>query len=387
MRSPSTIASSTSSTTAAARSTSPATGPAASCWCANGSSCSSTPRHRCSSCRRSRHGAPTSRSAPACSRASASSRASSASSAATTPRCAAAPARRRPCARACAPLEIARENRLPYVHLVESAAPTCPTRARSSSPAVQTFRDITAPVGCRHPHDRHRLRQLDRRRRLRPRHERLHVVMIDQRSKVFLGGPPLVKMATGEDERRRDPRRRRHARPHLRPRRLPRQRRGRRPAHRPRDRAPPQLAQARPGAARRRPTRRATTPRSCSASRRATCACRSTPREVIARVVDGSALRRVQAALRRDAGDRLGRASTATRSASSPTTACCSPRSRRRRRSSSSSPTRSTCRSLFLQNITGYMVGKRLRAAAASSRTARKMINAVTNSHGAAPHA
>ena len=26
-----------------------------------------------------------------------------------------------------------------------------------------------------------------------------HVVMIEQRSKVFLGGPPLVKMATGED--------------------------------------------------------------------------------------------------------------------------------------------------------------------------------------------
>ena len=26
-----------------------------------------------------------------------------------------------------------------------------------------------------------------------------YIVMIDQRSKVFLGGPPLVKMATGED--------------------------------------------------------------------------------------------------------------------------------------------------------------------------------------------
>ena len=102
-----------------------------------------------------------------------------------------------------------------------------------------------------------------------------HVVMIDQRSKVFLGGPPLVKMATGEES---DDESLGGADMHARisgladyfatdevdalrigrqiVRRLNQRKRG--PAH------------AAPAA------RRATTPTSCSASRRATCACRST---------------------------------------------------------------------------------------------------------------
>ena len=50
----------------------------------------------------------------------------------------------------------------------------------------------------------------------------------------------------------------------------------------------PQLAQARAGAAPRRPTSRSTTPRSCSASRPPTCGCRSTRARCIARIVDGS---------------------------------------------------------------------------------------------------
>ena len=60
--------------------------------------------------------------------------------------------------------------------------------------------------------------------------------------------------------------------------------------------------------------------------------CRPTPRkpydvrEVIARLVDGQRLRRIQGALRHDAGHRLRAHLTACRSASSPTTASCSPR-------------------------------------------------------------
>ena len=51
-------------------------------------------------------------------------------------------------------------------------------------------------------------------------------------------------------------------------------------------------------------------------------------REVIARIVDGSATPRVQGALRHDAGLRLCAHLAAIRSASSPTTASCSPRAR-----------------------------------------------------------
>ena len=172
-------------------------------------------------------------------------------------------------------LEIARENRLPLVQLIESGGADLPHQAEIFVPGGATFRDLTAPVGRRHPDDHARVRHLDRRRRLRPGHERLR-----RDDRPALEGVPR-RPAAGEDghrrgERRRGARRRRDARPVSRPRRLPRRRRARRPAHRPRDRAPPQLAQAR---ARRRAApaaRRSTTPTSCSASRRPTCACRST---------------------------------------------------------------------------------------------------------------
>ena len=123
--------------------------------------------------------------------------------------------------------------------------------------------------------DRPRVRQLDRRRRLRARHERLR-----RDDRPALQGLPR-RAAAGEDgdrrgERRREPRRRRHARPRQRPRRLLRPRRARRPAHRP---AASCAASTAPSSARRprgRAARPATTPSSCSASRRPTCGCRST---------------------------------------------------------------------------------------------------------------
>ena len=105
---------------------------------------------------------------------------------------------------------------------------------------------------------------------------------------------------------------------------------------------------------------------------------------MIARVVDGSDVRRVQAALRGQPGHRLGARSTAIRSASWPTrAACCSARSRRRRRSSSSWPTRPTprCSSCTTRPATW---SARSTSRAASSSTARMMINAVSNSR--VPH-
>ena len=118
-----------------------------------------------------------------------------------------------------------------------------------------------------------------------------HVVMVKGGAKVFLGGPPLVKMATGEDARRRGAGRRRDARPGQRPGRLPRRRRARLHPHRPRHRPPPELAQARargPAPPTRRPAAR---PRGdllglAPADLRQPF----DPQEVIGRVLDGSEL-------------------------------------------------------------------------------------------------
>ena len=95
-------------------------------------------------------------------------------------------------------LEVARVNRLPVVNLVESGGADLPTQADLFVPAGQIFHDLTelsalgiptvalvfgnstaggayVPGLCD------------------------YAVMIDHRAKVFLGGPPLVKMATGEE--------------------------------------------------------------------------------------------------------------------------------------------------------------------------------------------
>ncbi|MFA5885674.1 MAG: carboxyl transferase domain-containing protein [Acidimicrobiia bacterium] len=95
-------------------------------------------------------------------------------------------------------LQIARENRLPVINLVESGGADLPTQADLFVPAGQIFHDLTqlsalgiptvalvfgnstaggayVPGMCDYS------------------------VLVDGRAKVFLGGPPLVKMATGEE--------------------------------------------------------------------------------------------------------------------------------------------------------------------------------------------
>ena len=87
-----------------------------------------------------------------------------------------------------------------------------------------------------------------------------HVVMIKERSKVFLAGPPLVKMATGEES---DDESLGGAEMHARTLgsgRLLRRRRTRRHPHRPSDRGPAELAQAGP-APQAGDSRRCSTPR------------------------------------------------------------------------------------------------------------------------------
>jgi acetyl-CoA carboxylase carboxyltransferase component len=94
--------------------------------------------------------------------------------------------------------DIAFENRLPSIHLVESGGADLPTQKDIFLPGGRLFRDLTrlsaagiptialvfgnstaggayAPGMCD------------------------YVVMVKDRAKVFLGGPPLVKMATGEE--------------------------------------------------------------------------------------------------------------------------------------------------------------------------------------------
>ena len=101
-------------------------------------------------------------------------------------------------------------------------------------------------------------------------------------------------------------------------------------------------------------------------------------REVLARDPRRQRVRRVQAALRHRRSSPAGGTSTATRSASSPTTASCSARRRTRARSSSSCATAWTCPILFLQNITGFMVGTRYEQGGIIKDGA-KLINAVSN--------
>ncbi|MFZ0668387.1 MAG: carboxyl transferase domain-containing protein [Acidimicrobiales bacterium] len=93
--------------------------------------------------------------------------------------------------------DIAMENRLPSVNLVESGGVDLPTQAEIFIPGGRTFRDLTRRsaeaiptiaviFGNSTAGGAYVPGMCD------------YIVMIDKRSKVFLGGPPLVKMATGE---------------------------------------------------------------------------------------------------------------------------------------------------------------------------------------------
>ncbi len=94
--------------------------------------------------------------------------------------------------------DIAKENRLPAIHLVESGGADLPTQLEIFIPGGRGFRDLTQSSAARVPTvalvfgnstagGAYIPGMCD------------YVVMIKKRSKVFLGGPPLVKMATGED--------------------------------------------------------------------------------------------------------------------------------------------------------------------------------------------
>ncbi len=94
--------------------------------------------------------------------------------------------------------EIAEQNRMPSIQLVESGGADLRTQAEGFIPGGETFRNITRLSAHGHPDGVAGVRQLHRRRRVRARHVATTTSSSKERAKVFLGGPPLVKMATGE---------------------------------------------------------------------------------------------------------------------------------------------------------------------------------------------
>ncbi|MGE0218553.1 acyl-CoA carboxylase subunit beta [Mycolicibacterium sp.] len=95
-------------------------------------------------------------------------------------------------------LEIARVNRLPVVYLVESGGADLPTQSELFVHAGRIFRDLTELSSMGIPTislvfgnstagGAYVPGMCD------------YAVLVDKQAKVFLGGPPLVKMATGEE--------------------------------------------------------------------------------------------------------------------------------------------------------------------------------------------
>jgi acetyl-CoA carboxylase carboxyltransferase component len=93
---------------------------------------------------------------------------------------------------------IAFKNRLPMVSLVESGGADLPTQKEIFIPGGQMFRDLTQLSAAGIPTIALVFGNSTAGGAYVPGMSD-HVVMIKERSKVFLGGPPLVKMATGEE--------------------------------------------------------------------------------------------------------------------------------------------------------------------------------------------
>ena len=265
-------------------------------------------------------------------------------------------------------LEIAERNRLPLVHLIESGGADLPTQSQIFVPGGAVFRNLTRLSGAGIPTLALVFGSSTAGGAYVPGLSD-HTVMVKERAKVFLGGPPLVKMATGEEA---DDEELGGAEMHARVSGLADYladdehdclRLGRQIV------ADLSWRKLGPGPTR-PPDEPVHDPEELLGLAPVDLKSPLDVREILARVVDGSRFDGVQAAVRHQPVTAAGRRSTATRSGSSPTTAgSCSPRSPRRRPTSSSSPTRPRHPLLFLQNTTGFMVGKAVRAAAGSSRT------------------
>jgi len=95
-------------------------------------------------------------------------------------------------------MEIARVNRLPYIALTESGGADLPTQAEVFVPGGEGFRRQAELSKARIPNISVVFGNATAGGAYNPGMAD-YTVFIRERSKVFLGGPPLVKMATGEE--------------------------------------------------------------------------------------------------------------------------------------------------------------------------------------------
>jgi len=95
-------------------------------------------------------------------------------------------------------MEIVRENRLPLIYLVESGGADLPTQAEIFIPGGAMFRNLTQLSSAGIPTIALVFGNSTAGGAYVPGMSD-YVVMVRDRAKVFLGGPPLVKMATGEE--------------------------------------------------------------------------------------------------------------------------------------------------------------------------------------------
>ncbi len=94
--------------------------------------------------------------------------------------------------------DIALQNRLPIINLVESGGADLPAQAELFIPGGRAFRDLTRNSAAALPTVALVFGNSTAGGAYVPGMSD-YIVMIEGRSKVFLGGPPLVKMATGEE--------------------------------------------------------------------------------------------------------------------------------------------------------------------------------------------
>ena len=94
--------------------------------------------------------------------------------------------------------EISEENRLPAIHLVESAGADLPNQSKIFVPGGRTFRDITRASKARIPNICLVFGSSTAGGAYIPGMSD-YTVMVDGQARVFLAGPPLVKMATNEE--------------------------------------------------------------------------------------------------------------------------------------------------------------------------------------------